>query len=62
MIYSEDQKPPTSELKKLQLRKFWFYNINPITGFRDSKQHPQPAYDGTAEVIETKKPAFRLAI
>ena len=61
-IYAEHEKPKTSKLKKRQQHKFWKYNLSPITGCVTSKNMQQQTIDLTAEVIEIKKPAFRLAI
>ena len=63
MIYPEHLKPKTSEEEKHKQRRFWDYNLNPITGAVTSK-NIQAIYlvDITAKIAESKKPAFRLAI
>ena len=63
MIYSKHLKPLVTEEEKQQQRCFWKYDLNPITGTVTSKNiQPVTLVDATAQITESKKPAFRLAI
>lgn len=62
MIYTEEQKPRVTKLRRRQQHKFYDFNLNPITGFREIKHDRCSRTQTTAEVIDFNKPGFRLAI
>lgn len=62
MIYSKEQKPKISELKRRQMNRFWEHNLNPITGYPKVYDGIGTVIDATANVSPVNKPAFRLAI